>query len=47
MAVDRFTEVLNPHRILMQSCTAGRWDLLVMPPPTSASSAARLVATVA
>ncbi|MGW6291185.1 DUF5994 family protein [Streptomyces sp. NPDC055058] len=47
VAVDRFTEVLNPHRILLQSYTAGRWDLLVVPPPTSASSAARLMAAVA
>ncbi|GGL31485.1 hypothetical protein GCM10010095_15820 [Streptomyces anthocyanicus] len=47
VAVDRFAEVLNPHRILLQSYTAGRWDLLVVPPPTSASSAARLMAAVA
>jgi hypothetical protein len=47
VAVDRFTEVLNSHRILLQSYTAGRWDLLVVPPPTSASSAARLMAAVA
>lgn len=47
VAVDRFTEVLNPHRILLQSYTAGRWDLLVVPPPTSASSAAPLMAAVA
>ncbi|MFF8095513.1 DUF5994 family protein [Streptomyces sp. NPDC016675] len=47
VAVDRFAEGLNPHRILLQSYTAGRWDLLVLPPRTSASSAARLMAAVA
>ncbi|GAA3800784.1 hypothetical protein GCM10022403_038820 [Streptomyces coacervatus] len=37
-------DVLDPHRILLLSCTAGRWDLLVVPAETSAPSAARLTA---
>ena len=44
VVVDRFAEALDPHRILLQSYTAGSWDLLVVPPLTSASSAARLMA---
>ncbi|WP_309061297.1 DUF5994 family protein [Streptomyces sp.] len=47
VTVDRFAVTLNPHRILLQSYTAGRWDLLVVPPLTSASSAARLMAASA
>ncbi|MFJ4487093.1 DUF5994 family protein [Streptomyces longwoodensis] len=47
VAVDRFAEGLNPHRILLRSYTAGYWDLLVVPPLTSASSAARIMAAVA
>ncbi len=39
-----FTSEQGPHRILLLSYTAGRWDLLVIPPETSASSAARLMA---
>ncbi|MFJ3308487.1 DUF5994 family protein [Streptomyces sp. NPDC086549] len=39
-----FTAELDPHRILLLSYTAGRWDLLVIPPETGAPSAARLLA---
>ncbi|MEH0471687.1 DUF5994 family protein [Streptomyces sp. B21-097] len=39
-----FTSEQDPHKILPLSYTAGRWDLLVIPPETSAPSAARLVA---
>ena len=27
-----FTSEQDPHKILLLSCTAGRWDLLVIPP---------------
>ncbi|MFE9650584.1 DUF5994 family protein [Streptomyces sp. NPDC006365] len=39
-----FTSEQDPHKILLLSYTAGRWDLLVIPPETSAPSAARLMA---
>lgn len=39
-----FTSELDPHEILLLSYTAGRWDLLVIPPETGAPSAARLMA---
>jgi hypothetical protein len=39
-----FTSEQDPHKILLLSFTAGRWDLLVIPPETSAPSAARLMA---
>jgi hypothetical protein len=39
-----FTAELDPYRILLLSYTAGRWDLLVIPPETGAPSAARLLA---
>ncbi|MFE5918932.1 DUF5994 family protein [Streptomyces sp. NPDC056468] len=39
-----FTCELDPHGIALLSYTAGRWDLLVIPPETGASSAARLMA---
>ncbi|MGP3938717.1 DUF5994 family protein [Streptomyces sp. 6N106] len=39
-----FTSEQDPHKILLLSYTAGRWDLLVIPPETSAASAARLMA---
>lgn len=42
--VGSFTSEQDPHRILLLSYTAGRWDLLVIPPETSAPSAARLMA---
>jgi hypothetical protein len=38
-----FTTELDPHKILLLSYTAGRWDLLVIPPGTGAASAARLM----
>lgn len=39
-----FTSELDPHKILLLSGTSGRWDLLVIPPETTAPSAARLMA---
>ncbi|MEX1653207.1 DUF5994 family protein [Streptomyces pseudovenezuelae] len=39
-----FTSELDPHKILLLSGTSGRWDLLVVPPETTAPSAARLMA---
>ncbi|WP_328419459.1 DUF5994 family protein [Streptomyces sp. NBC_00443] len=41
-----FTSELDPHAILLLSRTAGRRDLLVVPPETAATSAARLMAAV-
>ncbi|MFI9760931.1 DUF5994 family protein [Streptomyces sp. NPDC051963] len=38
-----FTSALDPHMILLLSCTAGRRDLLVIPPETGAPSAGRLM----
>ncbi|PIB04129.1 MULTISPECIES: DUF5994 family protein [Streptomyces] len=35
----------NPHKLLLLSYTVGRWDLLVIPPETSAATAARLMTT--
>ncbi|MFE9414011.1 DUF5994 family protein [Streptomyces sp. NPDC006704] len=34
----------DPHKLLLLSYTAGRWDLLVIPPETNAAAAARLMA---
>ncbi|MFJ5266390.1 DUF5994 family protein [Streptomyces sp. NPDC088387] len=39
-----FTSELDPHQILVMSATAGRWNLLVVPPESDAPSAARLMA---
>jgi hypothetical protein len=39
-----FTMELDPHQILLLSSTAGRRDLLVIPPETGAPAAARLMA---
>jgi hypothetical protein len=39
-----FTSELDPHKILLLSGTAGPWDLLVIPPETPGTSAARLMA---
>ena len=39
-----FTAELDPHAILLLSRSAGRRDLLVVPPATGAPSAARLMA---
>ncbi|MFF4352821.1 DUF5994 family protein [Streptomyces sp. NPDC001530] len=35
----------DPHKLLLFSYTVGRWDLLVIPPGTSAVTAARLMTT--
>ncbi|MFI6486902.1 DUF5994 family protein [Streptomyces sp. NPDC050564] len=35
----------DPHKLLLFSYTADRWDLLVIPPETSAVTAARLMST--
>ncbi|WP_369247931.1 DUF5994 family protein [Streptomyces sp. R41] len=35
----------DPHKLLLFSYTGGRWDLLVIPPETSAVTAARLMST--
>ncbi|MEU0430195.1 DUF5994 family protein [Streptomyces sp. NPDC006290] len=42
--VDWFTAGQDQHKILLLSYKAGRWDLLVIPPETSAPAAARLMA---
>ncbi|WP_406475515.1 DUF5994 family protein [Streptomyces sp. NBC_01615] len=42
--VDWFTRELDPNEIVLLSYTAGRWDLLVIPPETGAPAAARLMA---
>lgn len=34
----------DPHKLLVLSYGTGRWDLLVIPPQTSAAAAARLMA---
>ncbi|MFF3847167.1 DUF5994 family protein [Streptomyces sp. NPDC002328] len=39
-----FTSEPDPHAILLLSYTAGRWNLLVIPPETGAPSASRLMA---
>ncbi|WP_369374337.1 DUF5994 family protein [Streptomyces sp. cg36] len=41
-----FTE-LDPYELLLLSYSVGRWDLLVVPPRTSAPAAARLMAAAA
>ncbi|MER7976387.1 MULTISPECIES: DUF5994 family protein [unclassified Streptomyces] len=41
--VDWFTSPFEQHKILLLSYTAGRWDLLVIPPETDAVAAARLM----
>jgi hypothetical protein len=38
-----FTLEIDPHKLLLLSHGAGRWDLLVVPPETGAESAARLM----
>ncbi|MFD7443878.1 hypothetical protein [Streptomyces sp. NPDC059909] len=37
-----FTDEEDAYEPILLSCTAGRWDLLVFPPETSAAAAARL-----
>ncbi|MEU3849369.1 DUF5994 family protein [Streptomyces sp. NPDC029554] len=44
--VGRFASGPASHGITLLSCSAGRWNLLVIPPETEASSAARLMVTV-
>ncbi|WP_344526503.1 DUF5994 family protein [Streptomyces albiaxialis] len=39
-----FDSERDPHRVLLLSYTAGRWDLLVIPPETAVPSATRLLA---
>jgi hypothetical protein len=39
-----FTAEIDPHKLLLLSHDAGRWDLLVIPPETGAKAAARLMA---
>ncbi|MDT0441210.1 DUF5994 family protein [Streptomyces johnsoniae] len=39
-----FAAELDPHMLLLLSFRVGRWDLLVIPPETSAHSAERLMA---
>ncbi|MEU8793179.1 DUF5994 family protein [Streptomyces sp. NPDC048643] len=41
--VDWFTSPFEQHKILLLSYTAGRWDLLVIPPETDAAAADRLM----
>ncbi|MGW1074998.1 DUF5994 family protein [Streptomyces sp. NPDC002537] len=37
------TDEQDPHKLLLLSRTAGRWDLLVIPPETGPAAAARLM----
>ncbi|MGW0734796.1 DUF5994 family protein [Streptomyces sp. NPDC002851] len=37
----------DPHKLLLLSYTAGRWDLLIIPPETGAAAAARLMSAAA
>ncbi|MFI9239931.1 DUF5994 family protein [Streptomyces sp. NPDC053079] len=37
----------DPHKLLLFSCSGGRWDLLVVPPETSPAAAARLMTAAA
>ncbi|MFI7401626.1 DUF5994 family protein [Streptomyces sp. NPDC049541] len=39
-----FTSELDPHKILLLSGTSGPWNLLVVPPETDDTAAARLMA---
>ncbi|NWF26962.1 hypothetical protein HW130_11885 [Streptomyces sp. PKU-EA00015] len=39
-----FSDEQDPHKLILLSYTAGRWDLLVIPPETGAAAAARLMA---
>ncbi|WP_042383092.1 DUF5994 family protein [Streptacidiphilus melanogenes] len=39
-----FTTEQDPHKLLLLSYRAGRWDLLVIPPQTAPAAAARLMA---
>ncbi|MER5440145.1 DUF5994 family protein [Streptomyces sp. NPDC002790] len=43
MRIGWFTPELDPHKLLLLSNGAGRFDVLVIPPETDAASAARLM----
>ena len=47
MHVGWFAHEQDPHKLILLSYTAGRWDLLVIPPETGADAAARLMAAAA
>ncbi|MGP3988645.1 DUF5994 family protein [Streptomyces sp. 3N207] len=49
VGVGWFREEQDPHKLILLSYTAerGRWDLLVIPPETTAASAARLMSAAA
>ncbi|MGW1884550.1 DUF5994 family protein [Streptomyces sp. NPDC001970] len=42
-----FKDEQDPHKLILLSRTAGRWDLLVIPPETGAAAAARLMSAAA
>jgi hypothetical protein len=42
-----FRDEQDPHKLILLSYTAGRWDLLVIPPETGAAAAARLMSAAA
>ncbi|MFE7778846.1 DUF5994 family protein [Streptomyces sp. NPDC057445] len=42
-----FRDEQDPHKLLLLSYTAGRWDLLVIPPETGEAAAARLMSAAA
>jgi hypothetical protein len=42
-----FADEQDPHKLILLSYTAGRWDLLVIPPETGAAAAARLMSAAA
>ncbi|MFJ2608758.1 DUF5994 family protein [Streptomyces sp. NPDC091279] len=44
VTVGWFAPELDPHKMLLLSYGAGRWDLLVVPPETEPAAAARLMA---
>ena len=42
-----FAAEQDPHKVILLSYSVGRWDLLVIPPETSAAAAARLMKAAA
>ncbi|GGX50200.1 hypothetical protein GCM10010341_84830 [Streptomyces noursei] len=42
-----FAEEQDPNKLILLSYTAGRWDLLVIPPETDPAAAARLMSAAA
>lgn len=42
-----FAEEQDPNKLILFSYTAGRWDLLVIPPETDVAAAARLMSAAA